>query len=232
MFQKVLMKIPLTLNPCVLYSLSRFNGCSADGMCQASDQAGQEMKIRYKIAVAAAAIAMGFTGVGTNSEAQAGVINYGFTVDVTSGANVGQYKGSLSYDDSTLTRTGSENVGRDQGLSILFNYLGTTYTEDNDTGSMVGLPVLSFNNGNLLGLNYLVDNEFYISDHLGFPYTGGAKFYNNLTDDGNAGTQVGTVSYSESKPVPENNTIVGAVAVTAISLLMKRKQAKSIKVKA
>ena len=232
MFQKVLMKITLTQISGVWYSLSCFNGCSADGMCQPSAQAGQEMKKRYKIAVAAAAVAMGFTGVGANSEAQAGVINYGFTVDVTSGANVGQYKGSLSYDDSTLTRTGSENVGRDQGLSILFNYLGTTYTEDNDTGSMVGLPLLSFNNGNLVGLNYLVDNEFYISDHLGSPYTGGAKFYHNPTDDGNSGTQVGTVSYSESKPIPENNTIVGAVTATAISLMNKRQQAKSIKVKA
>ncbi len=190
------------------------------------------MKKRYKIAVAAAAVAMGFAGVGAPSQAQASVINYSFTVDVTSGANTGQYNGSFSYDDSTLTSKGSENVGRNQGLSILFNYLGTTYTENNDTGSMVGLPLLTFNNGNLLGLNYLVHNQFYIGDHLGSPYTGGAIFYNNATDDGNFGTQVGTVSYSKSTPVPESHAIVGTVAATGIGLLMKRKQTKSMKVKA
>ncbi|MBR8836128.1 MAG: PEP-CTERM sorting domain-containing protein [Stigonema ocellatum SAG 48.90 = DSM 106950] len=182
------------------------------------------MKKSYKLAVAAAAVAIGFTKVSAATPAQASVINYNLTVDVTSGANVGEYHGSFSYDDSTLRREGSEKVGISQGLSILFNYLGTTYTENNDTGSQVGFPIVSFDNGKLLGLNYLVHNQFYIADHLGSPYTGGSKFYQypNSSDDGQSGTQVGTVMYSGSTSVPEPSTIVGAVAAAGIGLLMKR----------
>jgi len=189
------------------------------------------MKKRYQLAIAA--VAMGLSSGCALSAAQADVVNYGFTADVTSGVNVGQYYGSLSYDDSTLTGKGSETIGISQGLSIIFNYLGTTYTEKSDTGYGLGVPLLSFDNGNLLGLNYLVHDQFYIADHINEPYTGGAKFYNNASDDGQSGTQVGTVSYFQSTPVPEPLSIVGTVVATSISLLMKkRQQVQSIKVKA
>lgn len=150
---------------------------------------------------------------------QAAVINYDFTVDVTSGDNPGQYSGSFRYDDSTLTNTGFEKIGTERGLAVVFNYLGNTYTEKDDI-DYANFPIVSFNNGVLQGLNYWVADKFAFGDDIdNNPDIGGTKFY-TINQSVNA-TQVGTVRYTQ---VPEPLTVGGTAIAGIMGLWLKRKQ--------
>ncbi|MBG1268199.1 PEP-CTERM sorting domain-containing protein [Nostoc sp. WHI] len=180
------------------------------------------MKLASYFGIATFAVAISITAVGAKPT-QAAVVNYDFTVNAISGDNPGQYFGSFQYEDSTLTGIGDENLGVSNGLSILFNYLGTQYTESSDFDYPLS-PVVSFTNGNLLGLSYLVEDQFFIGDNPGNPNIGGAKFSSILSADLLSAIEVGTVSYSTGQPVPEPMTLGGTVLAGVMGLYLKRKK--------
>src|ERR687885_321454 len=85
-----------------------------------------------KVSVAIATVALGAAAIAT-SQAQASIVTYDFTVNVTQGSLAGQsYSGTFSYDDSTLKGTGVEKLGVDRGLRGCMNYFGRNYTEASD----------------------------------------------------------------------------------------------------
>ncbi|MBC6430531.1 PEP-CTERM sorting domain-containing protein [Nostoc sp. HG1] len=175
------------------------------------------MKLAKNLGVATIAVAISFTAVGVKS-AQAALVNYGFTVNTTSGDNFGQYFGSFQYDDSTLTNTGLETLGVENGLAVAFNYLGTNYTEGDDT-DFNSFPIASFNNGEVLGLSYFVADQFAIASDPNTPNVGGNNFY--LIDQSVNTTQVGTVSYAK---VPEPLAVGGTAIAAVMGLWMQRKK--------
>ncbi len=179
------------------------------------------MKLAKNLGIAAVA-AISVVAIGTKPT-QAAVIDYDFIVNAISGDNPGQYYGSLSYDDSTLVGTGEETLGINNGLTVGFNYLGNNYTETDDLDYDL-FPVISFQNGNLSGLSYLVEDQFFIGNNPENPDTGGAKFYSIASADLTSATQVGTVTYSK---VPEPMTISGTVIAGTVGMWLKRKKKAS-----
>jgi hypothetical protein len=149
---------------------------------------------------------------------QAAIVRYNFTVNATSGNNPGQYFGTLQYDDITLTGSGKETLGVENGLRVTFNYLDNIYTELDDEFYDF-YPIVSFNNGGLLGLNYFVADQFFIGDDVNNSDVGGNRFYE--ISDSVFTTEVGTVTYSK---VPEPFAVAGTAIATTIGLLVKRKK--------
>ena len=111
-----------------------------------------------KFSVAIATIALGATAIAT-SQAQASIVTYDFTVNVTQGSLAGQsYSGTFSYDDSTLKRTGVEKLGVEQGLTVCMNYFGRNYTEASDR-DYPRFPTLVFENGKINELDFWVQPQ-------------------------------------------------------------------------
>ncbi|MEH2085357.1 PEP-CTERM sorting domain-containing protein [Nostoc sp.] len=183
------------------------------------------MKLAKDISVAAFAVAIAVAAV--VKPTQAALVNYDFTVNATSGDRPGQYFGSFRYDDSTLTAIGEENLGVSNGLSIVFDYLGTQYTEASDF-DYPSSPVVSFTNGNLSGLSYLVEDRFLIGNDPGNPNRGGTKFYSILSADLLSTTEVGAVTYSKSTSVPEPMTLGGIAIASAMAFGMKPKRLSKV----
>ncbi len=181
------------------------------------------MKFAKNLSIAAFA-AISVAAVGANP-AQAALLNYNFTVNATSGSNPGEYFGSFQYDDSTLTSTGLETLGVENGLTVAFNYLGTNYTEADDT-DFDSYPIVSFNNGEVLGLSYFVADQFVIGSDINTPDVGGNRFY-TIEQSVNT-TEAGTVSYTK---VPEPLAITGTAIASVMGLWMQRKK-KATKVTA
>ncbi|BCL35751.1 PEP-CTERM sorting domain-containing protein [Nostoc sp. MS1] len=156
---------------------------------------------------------------------QAAVVNYNFTVDATSGGNPGQYFGSFSYDDSNLTGLGEESLDVSNGLlSIKFDYLGTQYTEVDDIDFPTGVaPLVSFRDGKVLGLSYLVENQFFIGGDLDNPFLGGNIFYSVESANLFTAIPVGTVTYS-TVPVSEPLAVVGTAIASAVGLWTSRQK--------
>jgi hypothetical protein len=69
-----------------------------------------------------------------------------------------QFEGSFSYDGSTLTGIGSEEVGVKNGLSVSFEFLGVTYTQANDFNYPL-YPRVLFEDGRLAGLDFEAFNS-------------------------------------------------------------------------
>lgn len=175
------------------------------------------MKLAKNLGVATVAVAISFTAVGAKS-AQAALVNYGFIVNTTSGGNPGQYFGSFQYDDSTLSNTGLETLGVENGLAVAFNYLGNNYTEVDDT-DFNNFPLVSFNNGEVLGLSYFVADQFVIGGDLNTPDVGGNNFF--VIGQSVNTTQIGTVSYAK---VPEPLAVGGTAIAGVMGLWMQRKK--------
>ncbi|MEJ1933248.1 PEP-CTERM sorting domain-containing protein [Nostoc sp. NIES-2111] len=149
---------------------------------------------------------------------QAATIKYKFTANVTSGSNPGEYLGSFQYDDSFLTGLGLETLGIEDGLKVTFNYLGETFTEEDDA-DFDAYPIVSFDDGKILGLNYFVADKFTIAGDLDTPDVGGNIFY--VIDESVNATAVGTVTYSR---VPEPLAIGGTAIAATAGLFIKRKK--------
>ncbi|MBW4612332.1 MAG: PEP-CTERM sorting domain-containing protein [Desmonostoc vinosum HA7617-LM4] len=178
------------------------------------------MKLAKNFGISAA-VAISVTAVGINPT-QAALIDYNFTVDATSGDNPGKYFGSFRYDDSILTGVGEETVGVGNGLTVLFDYLGIKYTEVSDFNYVDGLsPIVGFKDGKLLGLSYLVEDQFFIGGAPEPSDIGGSNFYSILSADLLNTTKVGTVSYAK---VPEPMTVSGTAIAAAMGLWLKRKK--------
>ncbi|BAY70402.1 PEP-CTERM sorting domain-containing protein [Anabaena sp. FACHB-709] len=173
------------------------------------------MKLAKGLGIATiAAISVAAVGV---QPTQAAIVNYNFIVDATSGSNPGQYFGSLKYDDSFLTGLGLETLGVENGLEVKFNYLGNTYTEEDDEFYDL-YPIVSFNDGKLLGLSYFVADKFFIGNENNLD-VGGNIFYE--IDGSVFATEVGTVRYSQ---VPEPFAVSGIAIAATVGLFMKRKK--------
>lgn len=182
------------------------------------------MKLTKNFGIATFAVALSLAAAEVKPT-QAAVFNYNFTANVTSGANPGQYFGSFSYDDTNLNGVGEENLDVSNGLlSVAFDYLGTRYTEVDDFDFVSGIaPLVSFNDGNFVGLSYLVEDQFFIGD-VDTPSTAGDRFYSILSADLLSTTQEGTVSYTR---VPEPFAIFGTAIATATGFLVNRKKKAS-----
>lgn len=194
------------------------------------------MSIYQKLAVATATAALSLAAMEAKT-VQAATIVYDFTVDVTSGPLTGtQYFGSFSYDDLTLTGTGLETLGVDEGLSISFDFLGKTYNETSDI-DLPDYPIVQFQDQSLLGLNF---NVFYGSSFQSFAIanevdastgavgSGGGNVFAYDTDPSVAFEGLGTVTY---QPVPEPISVVG-LSVLGLGCLLKKKVRSSRKRKA
>ncbi|MBU7584931.1 MAG: PEP-CTERM sorting domain-containing protein [Nostoc sp. TH1S01] len=183
------------------------------------------MKSTQYLGIASFAIALSLANVEVKPT-QAAVFNYNFTADVTSGTNPGQYFGSLRYDDTNLTGVGAENLDVSNGLlSVVFDYLGTRYTAADDFDFPAGIaPIVSFNNGNFVGLSYLVEDQFFIGD-ANDSSTGGNRFYSIVSADLTSTIETGTVTYTK---VPEPLALVGTAIATATGFWVNRKKKASV----
>lgn len=164
------------------------------------------------------------------SYVQAATVTYDFDVKLTSGLlNNNLYKGFFSYDDSNLTKVGQEKIEIEDNLSLSFDFLDVSYTEVSDVNYNFGFPFVEFNNGNLVGLAYIVNdipnNSIFAifgddPDGLG----GGSRFQYIDADSfelGEGEVSEGSVSY-RLRPIPEPSTAVGLGVVGCIWLLRKK----------
>ncbi len=107
------------------------------------------------VSVVSGAIALNLTV--HSAPAQAFNISYDFTITVPTGTYAGVYKGNFKYDDAGLAGQGSEWVSPRQGnLSVLFNFVHTQFSQIQDRDFQVDFPRVSFQDGKLLGLDFLV----------------------------------------------------------------------------
>lgn len=194
------------------------------------------MSIYQKLAVATATATLSLAAM--EAKIQAATIIYDFTVDVTSGPLSGtQSFGSFSYDDLALTGTGLETLGVNEGLSISFDFLGETYNETDDIGSLNNYPIVQFQDQSLLGLNFNVFyspsfQSFAIADEvdvsMGAVGLGGGNVFAYDTDPSVEFEGLGTVTYQQ---VPEASSVVG-LGVLGLGFLLKKKVTSSRKRKA
>ncbi|WP_392534199.1 PEP-CTERM sorting domain-containing protein [Nostoc sp. C117] len=171
------------------------------------------------------AVAAIFVAATRTKPAQAALLNYNFTVNATSGSKPGKYFGSFQYDNSDLANVGFEILRVDNGLKVQFNYLGTNYTEADDA-DFDSFPIVSFNDGQFLGLSYFVANQFAIDSDVDSLDIGGDRFY--VIEQSINAIEVGTVSYTQ---VPEPSDASGTAIASMIGLWVQRKK-KAIKVTA
>lgn len=152
---------------------------------------------------------------------QAALLKYDFRAIATLGENAGEYIGSFSFNDSALTSIGLEDIGVEDGLKVAFNYLGNNYTELDDD-AYDAFPIATFNNGNLLGLSYLVPNQFFIGSEIDTPDIGGNKFFSiQEIDRESTVLEVGTVTYTK---VPEPLSLSGIAIAGTLGLYLNRKK--------
>lgn len=131
------------------------------------------MKTLNRVLAAITGISLNLAAVGLES-VEAAIIKYNFTVDLESSffltgspalnipPNPDYYNGRFSFDDASLTGVGLESLGVDDGLSItLFD--DPRINEENDERYPT-FPTVSFQNGQLLGLDYFVILSSVFSD--------------------------------------------------------------------
>lgn len=167
--------------------------------------------------------------VSLSSSVHAAAITADFAVDIIEGDFlVGDtFTGQVTYDDQLLTGTGTELVDPFSGLvSLSFAYVDAdrsspaTYTEADDAiGS--GFPVLTFVDGELIGLDYSVE----ITSDVGFQFreepfaSGDFGFFtdNFATFEFNTGT-VAFATTPPSTSVPEPAILLGLAALAGIAV--------------
>lgn len=143
---------------------------------------------------------------------QPATATYDFIVNVTSGALSGQqFAGYFSYNHSTLTGIGSEEIGVEEGLSVSFEFLGVSYTEASDFDSPL-YPRVLFENGKLAGLDFeAFDNNTSYQIIRDFDNKSSVFTY-RLEGDSNQRMGSGSVTYL----LRENSQLIGGSS--AISL--------------
>jgi hypothetical protein len=172
--------------------------------------------------------------------AEAATLAYNFSVDVTSGTLAGQtFSGSFFVDNSKLTGIGTERLNpSNNGLSISFNFNGTSLTAADD-GNYPNLPFVEFDNGSLIGLNWLpevnsipilaiassvsADGGAFINDPLG----GGNQFAYDLSAVGGSGTGTGSVTYTATA-VPTPSTTAGLITIGLLGVWRKSRQKQRV----
>ncbi len=118
-----------------------------------------------------------------------------FSVLINSGTNTGDtFNGSFTYDETKVNSSGLTNLTpANRGvLDVSFTYLGINYTANDDDNSPNG-PIISFQNGTLTGLDFLVDSTFFIN----------ISIFTELDVNNNPINNQGIVSYGTPVIVPE-----------------------------
>lgn len=183
--------------------------------------------IKNKIAMTIAT-SMVLTGsVVLNSfKVQAATVKYNFTIDLLSGES---FAGMFSFDDSTLTGRGQEDllpIEEAGNVKVNLSIFGENLTEEDDVDFAEGLfPAVNFSNGNLIGLDILAPVE------VGEPEFGGILVQNSnfsfITTEyfdllGTGIVEVdgfqdfrGTVSY-QLATTPEPASLIGLLTVSMI----------------
>lgn len=88
---------------------------------------------------------------------QALPVTYDFTVVVTQGSLAGNtFNGSFSYDDSTLSGVGVEEIGVVDGLTITMTFFGQDYLETADI-DYPAFPKLIFDEGEIQRLDFWIE---------------------------------------------------------------------------
>lgn len=175
--------------------------------------------IFVKLIVATTLVALSFITIEA-SPVQSATITYDFDVNITSGPlddNI--YEGFLSYDDSTLTGIGQEKIGVAEELSIVFEFLGKTYTEADDNNFSFNFPFVEFKEDSLVGLQYIVNDTpnnsifaMFSNDSDGLE--GGNRF--QYIDVNSFEVNEGSVtSYLRpaSTPIPESSSVAGLMVL-------------------
>lgn len=152
---------------------------------------------------------------GLVAPSEAAVVSYQFQVPVISvNSPPSNLTGTVSFDSALLTNSGNETLSVNNGITTAFSFLGTDYTQADDPGAS-----LSFFNGQLLGLDFLVSGppiEFVFSSAI--PNATEPQFvYQTSTDIGS-----GLVQYTL---IPEPSALagLGALGVLGIAALAKRR---------
>jgi hypothetical protein len=145
--------------------------------------------------------------------AQGATISYDMTVNNLDGSLAeNDFTGSFSFDDASLMGVGSEFLSVND---LSFDFLGTTYTE-NDDNSSFGVEA-EFLDGDFLGLSYSTDVQF--SFLPGFFSLSDSYFAYDLGDEDNG---TGDVIYTkrpnnpDPSPVPEPTTMIGLLATSIL----------------
>lgn len=85
------------------------------------------------------------------------IITYDFAVNVTEGVLAGNtFIGAFSYDASTITGVGMEEVGVADGLTVDMNFLGKDYSEVDDI-DYPAYPKLVFEDGEITRLDFWIE---------------------------------------------------------------------------
>ncbi|MGK7932787.1 MAG: hypothetical protein AB4041_15330 [Microcystaceae cyanobacterium] len=93
------------------------------------------------------------------SVSQAKPIIYDFTVRVTDGALQGNsFQGFFIYDDESVSGSGKEEIGVEEGLKVCMNFFGQNYAETNDS-NYPNLPKLTLNDGEVENLDFWIEEE-------------------------------------------------------------------------
>ena len=172
------------------------------------------------------------------SSAQAVTMTNDFRVDVTTGSLAGQsFFGNFQYDDAGLTGIGEEILDSSNGsLGVSFNILGSTYTEQSDDG-FPDFPQLIFQDGSLLGLDFLVFPSAVTNDpqrDLRFVQILPTGFRAALVSEPElpeplpfSGSE-GTVTYGSSTAVPAPAVFPGVLAAGALGAVYRKRQSKKV----
>lgn len=180
---------------------------------------------RHKLAVITASTFFGLVAV-EGTPAQAATLTYDFTTEIISGPQVGNtsWGGYFSFDDSTLTGNGVENFGISEGLSVFLDMGSRTYIETDDSSFPIS-PLVTFENGNLLRLDFVPVDP-------GYPYAYGSIFGTSFFGYGEGDTEAseGIVSYTSrsTESVPEPNLVLG-LSLFGLGWLAKKKLAVRVK---
>ena len=100
-----------------------------------------------------AAAASADVAEGSNADS----ITYDFTINVTAGPLANNtYMGSFSYDPTTVTGEGLEEIGVDDGLKASIVFFEEEFTEADDS-NFPDFPVLVFEDGEIVRLDFWVE---------------------------------------------------------------------------
>lgn len=149
-------------------------------------------------------------GVLNSKAAMGATVTYDFTVDVYTGAYIGKYNGSFSYDGSTqLVPCRSGGVSTvcanriENNLTVQFDFLGNTYTENQERDLSADYPRVFFPLSETSGgLSFLVVAP---QAPVGFFILGHEFRVGNVEGDNpyDSGVPVGTVAYTLRSPQPD-----------------------------